>query len=157
MSTPSLVTVAHGTRVRAGNRVAAAITAAAGRRLGVPAQGSYVELCAPLFTSVVRSLEQPSVVVPLLLSTGFHVRHDLPEAMRSASAPVQVARPLGPHPLLAALPGRGNDEHAVETAIARLRAALGNPKLVQTVVKRGYRLALEPRSADARGHCVNGP
>ncbi len=45
--------------------------------------------------------------------------------------------------LLAALPGGGDDEHAVETAVARLRSALGVPRLVQTVVKRGYRLALE--------------
>ena len=35
------------------------------------------------------------------------------------------------------------DEHAVETAIGRLRAALGAPQLVQTVVKRGYRLAVD--------------
>ncbi|MET1058137.1 MAG: sirohydrochlorin chelatase [Nocardioides sp.] len=101
MSTPTLVTVAHGTRVAAGNRVATAITAAAGRRLGVPGRRSYVELSAPLFSSVVRSLEQPAVVVPLLLSTGYHVRSDLPQAVRRASAPVRVARPLGPHPLLA--------------------------------------------------------
>lgn len=46
--------------------------------------------------------------------------------------------------LLRALPGAGSDEHAVETAMARLRTALGAPKLVQTVVKRGYRLALDP-------------
>ncbi|MER5259326.1 uroporphyrinogen-III synthase [Streptomyces sp. NPDC002855] len=46
--------------------------------------------------------------------------------------------------LLRALPGSGRDEHAVETAMARLRTALGAPKLVQTVVKRGYRLALDP-------------
>ncbi|MVO84805.1 uroporphyrinogen-III synthase [Streptomyces sp. p1417] len=46
--------------------------------------------------------------------------------------------------LLRALPGEGRDEHAVETAMARLRTALGAPKLVQTVVKRGYRLALDP-------------
>jgi uroporphyrinogen-III synthase len=37
-----------------------------------------------------------------------------------------------------------DDEHAVETGVARLRAALGNPEMVQTVVKRGYRLALDP-------------
>lgn len=43
--------------------------------------------------------------------------------------------------LLQALPGAGTDEHAVETAVARLRMALGAPELVQTVVKRGYRLA----------------
>ncbi|MFI2241390.1 uroporphyrinogen-III synthase [Streptomyces chrestomyceticus] len=47
--------------------------------------------------------------------------------------------------LLRALPGAGRDEHAVETAMARLRGALGAPKLIQTVVKRGYRLALDPR------------
>ncbi|OKK07582.1 bifunctional uroporphyrinogen-III synthetase/response regulator domain protein [Streptomyces sp. CB03234] len=51
--------------------------------------------------------------------------------------------------LLRALPGAGRDEHAVETAMARLRSALGAPKLIQTVVKRGYRLALDP-GADAK-------
>ncbi|MFI1537517.1 uroporphyrinogen-III synthase [Streptomyces anandii] len=51
--------------------------------------------------------------------------------------------------LLRALPGAGRDEHAVETAMARLRNALGSPKLVQTVVKRGYRLALDP-ATDAK-------
>ncbi|MCB8906522.1 MULTISPECIES: uroporphyrinogen-III synthase [unclassified Streptomyces] len=51
--------------------------------------------------------------------------------------------------LLRALPGAGRDEHAVETAMARLRAALGTPKLIQTVVKRGYRLALDA-AADAK-------
>ncbi|MDT0307856.1 uroporphyrinogen-III synthase [Streptomyces sp. DSM 44917] len=46
--------------------------------------------------------------------------------------------------LLRALPGAGRDEHAVETAMARLRSALGAPMLIHTVVKRGYRLALDP-------------
>ncbi|MCX5013675.1 uroporphyrinogen-III synthase [Streptomyces sp. NBC_00555] len=45
--------------------------------------------------------------------------------------------------LLRVLPGAGRDEHAVETAMARLRVALGAPKLIQTVVKRGYRLSLD--------------
>jgi len=60
--------------------------------------------------------------------------------------------------LLAALPGKGNDEHAVETAMARLRAALGSQKLVQTVVKRGYRLALDPAAGPVPvgGHCLHG-
>ncbi|MCF3120567.1 uroporphyrinogen-III synthase [Streptomyces arenae] len=54
--------------------------------------------------------------------------------------------------LLRALPGAGRDEHAVETAMARLRTALGAPKLIQTVVKRGYRLALDPA---AEGKCAD--
>jgi uroporphyrinogen-III synthase len=46
--------------------------------------------------------------------------------------------------LLAALPGGAEDQHAVEVATARLRNALGDPKMIQTVVKRGYRLAFDP-------------
>ncbi|MCE7044779.1 uroporphyrinogen-III synthase [Streptomyces purpurascens] len=53
--------------------------------------------------------------------------------------------------LLRALPGAGRDEHAVETAMARLRTALGAPKLIQTVVKRGYRLALDPAAETKYG------
>ncbi|MFI0408827.1 uroporphyrinogen-III synthase [Actinomadura sp. 3N508] len=37
------------------------------------------------------------------------------------------------------------DEHAVEMAVARLRRGLGRPGIVETVVKRGYRLACDPR------------
>lgn len=49
-----------------------------------------------------------------------------------------VSRPA----LLAMLPsGTAGSEHAVEMAVARLRAALGT-RAVQTVVKRGYRLAV---------------
>ncbi|WP_327371978.1 uroporphyrinogen-III synthase [Streptomyces sp. NBC_01217] len=57
--------------------------------------------------------------------------------------------------LLRALPGSGTDEHAVETAMARLRTALGAPRLIQTVVKRGYRLALDPvaDNPDVSGAC----
>ncbi len=44
--------------------------------------------------------------------------------------------------LLTQLPGGGDDTHAVETAVARLRSALGAQAVIQTVVKRGYRLAI---------------
>jgi uroporphyrinogen-III synthase len=37
--------------------------------------------------------------------------------------------------------------HAVEVAIGRLRTALGDPRIIQTVMKRGYRLAYEPERA----------
>lgn len=45
--------------------------------------------------------------------------------------------------LLRALPGSGTDTHAVETAVLRLRTALGDKKMVATVVKRGYRLPVD--------------
>ncbi|GLW08252.1 uroporphyrinogen-III synthase [Microtetraspora sp. NBRC 13810] len=40
-------------------------------------------------------------------------------------------------------PSRDSAEHAVEMAITRLRRALGPAGIVETVVKRGYRLACE--------------
>jgi DNA-binding response OmpR family regulator len=63
-----------------------------------------------------------------------------------APGPMTVLRELARRPgavvprpeLTAALPG-GGEGHAVEMAVTRLRAALGAP-VVETVVKRGYRL-----------------
>ncbi|MFF9349960.1 uroporphyrinogen-III synthase [Streptomyces sp. NPDC014734] len=80
------------------------------------------------------------------------------EPCRVPPAPMALLHTLARRPgrvvsrteLLRALPGGGTDEHAVETAVARLRTALGAPGLVQTVVKRGYRLALDP--AAGAGH-----
>lgn len=48
--------------------------------------------------------------------------------------------------LLAVLPG-ATDEHAVEVTIGRLRTSLRAPGLVETVVKRGYRLVAVPDGA----------
>lgn len=70
--------------------------------------------------------------------------------VRLSPAPHAVLRQLLVNPgtvvarrdLLAALPsGNAGSEHAVEMAVARLRAAIG-ARCVQTVVKRGYRLAV---------------
>jgi uroporphyrinogen-III synthase len=60
-------------------------------------------------------------------------------------------RALADHPgavvargeLLRVLPGNSNDTHAVDTAVLRLRTALGDKGIVATVVKRGYRLAID--------------
>ena len=54
--------------------------------------------------------------------------------------------------LLKLTPGEGG-EHAVEVAIGRLRTALGDPRVIQTVTKRGYRLAYEPERAGHQDGC----
>lgn len=74
-----------------------------------------------------------------------------------AMSPAAMAtiRALAQHPgavvsradLLRALPGSGTDTHAVETAVLRLRTALGDKKMVATVVKRGYRLPVDEANA----------
>ncbi|MCI4676030.1 uroporphyrinogen-III synthase [Candidatus Mycolicibacterium alkanivorans] len=60
---------------------------------------------------------------------------------------VHPGRVVSREELLAELPGGGGDTHAVEMAMARLRSALQAPRVVQTVVKRGYRLALDPAAS----------
>jgi uroporphyrinogen-III synthase len=68
--------------------------------------------------------------------------------VRLSPAPLAVLRALAERPghvvsrrdLMGHLPsGQAGSEHAVEVAVARLRSAVG-ARLVQTVVKRGYRL-----------------
>jgi uroporphyrinogen-III synthase len=48
--------------------------------------------------------------------------------------------------LVAQLP-RGNDGHAVDVAVARLRTALGSGRHIETVIKRGYRLRVDELAA----------
>jgi len=55
----------------------------------------------------------------------------------------QPGRVVSRQTLLAALPGNGANTHAVETAILRLRTTLGDKNIIATVVKRGYRLAVD--------------
>jgi len=47
--------------------------------------------------------------------------------------------------LLRVLPGNSNDPHAVDTAVLRLRTALGDKNIIATVVKRGYRIAIDEK------------
>jgi uroporphyrinogen-III synthase len=49
---------------------------------------------------------------------------------------------VGKEQLIGALP-RGNDGHAVDVAVARLRIALGSGRHIETVIKRGYRLRVD--------------
>jgi uroporphyrinogen-III synthase len=58
---------------------------------------------------------------------------------------VLAAKPgkvVGKDQLIEALP-RGNDGHAVDVAVARLRIALGSGRHIETVIKRGYRLRVD--------------
>ncbi len=74
---------------------------------------------------------------------GGEVRTLAPASMATLDA--LAARPgavISRADLVAALP-RGADGHAVDMAVARLRAALGSPRYIETVIKRGYRLRVD--------------
>ena len=137
---PSLVTVAHGTRRAGGNEIARQITRGAGVALGVGSTAAYVELSEPLLTDVVAGLAGAAVVVPLLLSTGYHVRTDLPRAC--AGGPVVLGRPLGPDPLLA------------QAQVARLVAAGIEPGRPLVLVATGSSDPLAWRDLRAASHLL---
>lgn len=131
------------------------VTAAAFEAWGVPT----VQPDRSRLAAMVRALETElpvrrdgtalEVAGRALLLHGDVVLLDGIEA-RLSPAPLSVLQALAVNPghvvsrrdLLACLPtGQAGSEHAVEMAVARLRAAIGT-RLVQTVVKRGYRLAV---------------
>ena len=94
-----LLVVAHGTASAEGSatteRLLDAIRAA---RPEVPVELCFLDVTTPRLPDVLDG--RPGIVVPLLLSTGYHVQTDIPAAT-AAYPHVRVARHLGPDPLLA--------------------------------------------------------
>lgn len=114
---PTLIAVAHGTRSPQGRRQIERLAAAvARRRPGLDVRLCYVDVQEPKVADVVEAIAD-AVVVPLLLSCGYHVRVDIAEAVESARFPVSA--PLGPDPVfLASLRRNLPDADAVVLASA---------------------------------------
>jgi sirohydrochlorin ferrochelatase len=100
---PILVACAHGTRNPGGRRLIAELALAARRlRPGLETWAAFVDVQPPTVADVVAELaaeERPTVVVPLLLSGGYHVHVDIAQAVDRHRTAV-AARPLGPDPRL---------------------------------------------------------
>ncbi|MEU9173794.1 sirohydrochlorin chelatase [Streptomyces sp. NPDC048420] len=99
---PALVLVAHGSRdPRTLNTVHKLLDQVREQRPDVPVRLGHIELNEPLLPDTLASLgTAEAVLVPLLLSRGYHVKRDIPEMAAAAQARTRVAAPLGPHPLL---------------------------------------------------------
>lgn len=101
---PILIACSHGTRSPEGR---AAISALVGRvREMLPdvrVDEAFVDVQQPEIDAVVAGVPAgaASVVVPVLLSTGFHTRVDIARAVAAAPGPCVATPALGPHPLLA--------------------------------------------------------
>lgn len=99
---PALVVVAHGSRdPRALSTVSALLDRVRALRPDVPVHLGHIELNAPLLPDTLAALgDTEAVLVPLLLSRGYHVKQDIPEMAAASRARTHLAAPLGPHPLL---------------------------------------------------------
>ncbi|WP_435245772.1 uroporphyrinogen-III synthase [Streptomyces sp. NRRL F-5630] len=131
------------------------VTAAPLQALGIPTVAPDRFRLAPLVDLLCRELPSRATTLRvhghLLTLRGTSALVDgTPRPLSPASAALlrrlteQPGRVVPRTALLRALPGTATDPHALDSAISRLRTALATPGLVQTVVKRGYRLAVEP-------------
>jgi sirohydrochlorin ferrochelatase len=105
MNSPIMIACAHGTSNTQGAAEVNALRAAiAELRPGLDVREAYVDVQQPDLVDVVAGLPagEPAVVVPLLLSVGYHVKVDIARAVKSRPGSAAAA-PLGPDPRLAQL------------------------------------------------------
>lgn len=100
--TAVLIACAHGTRFEEGRVVVRSLLDVLRSTApdGVEVHEAYVDVHGPYVTDVVAAARERTsdiVIVPLLLSTGYHTEVDLVEAADG----LPVAPALGPHPVLA--------------------------------------------------------
>jgi sirohydrochlorin ferrochelatase len=168
---PVLVACAHGTRNPTGRRLIAELALAArGLRPGLTTTAAFVDVQPPTVVDVVAGLSaagRPSVVVPLLLSGGYHVHVDIAGAVARAEHAI-AARPLGPDPRLVEvmhdrLVQAGADPRDPLTAVVVAAAGSSDPRSVADVentadqlqrtwagpVTTGYGSAARPTVPDA--------
>jgi sirohydrochlorin ferrochelatase len=137
VSEPVLVACAHGTRNPTGRRLIAELALAARRlRPGLDTTAAFVDVQPPSVVDVVATLAaqgRAAVVVPLLLSGGYHVHVDIAGAVAAHPGAV-AARPLGP------------DQRLVEVLADRLLAAGADPADPGTAVVLAAAGSSDPRA-----------
>ncbi|WP_433795476.1 sirohydrochlorin chelatase [Actinoplanes sp. CA-252034] len=175
---PTLIAVAHGTRSPAGRRQIQQLAASvARRRPGLDVRLCYVDVQEPKVADVVAGVMdeqkasrghferqavggwggfegQAAVVVPLLLSCGYHVRVDIADAVAGTGFP--VTSPLGPDDVFLDSLRRNVPAHADATVLAS--AGSSDPLWVQGIrevaaelpgrVELGYTSGSGPRVAE---------
>ncbi|KRE79538.1 sirohydrochlorin chelatase [Arthrobacter sp. Soil763] len=128
MKTPILIACAHGTSSAEGaaevNALRASISAL---RPGLAVREAYVDVQDPGLPDVVAGLpaDADAVVVPLLLSLGYHVKVDIARAVQGRPGTLAAA-PLGPDPRLAELLDQRLREAGVTDNDAVIVAAAGS-------------------------------
>jgi len=142
----TLLIAAHGTRDPEGHRTVRELAEAiAAARPSVPVSLCFLDVLTPTVAEALAALDGPVVVMPLLLSAGYHVMTDIPSTV-DGRADVLVAAHLGPDelvldalvdrlgpmpdgPVLLAAIGSSRDSarDEVDVAAAGLAARLGRP------------------------------
>lgn len=153
MNGPTLLAVAHGSRHPAATATIAALVRQVERLAPVlDIQMAFVQHAEPSLTKALDTAGPDVVIVPLLLSTGYHLTTDIAGAATaidtsitaSGSGP-RVAGPLGPDPLLVtALTGRLAEAGVPDdTPVVLAAAGSTDPQAAEEVQAQANLLASE--------------
>jgi sirohydrochlorin ferrochelatase len=170
-SPPRLLIAAHGTESATGSATTAALVdAVAAAAPDLPVALCFLDVVGPSLADTLAESDasgEPTVVVPLLLSTGYHVQSDIPAVVGDRPG-IRIAAHLGPDALIiSALADRLGASTAASTVLvgvgssrpeARpeleaagrlLGARLGRPVTAMTLFEdvRGT-LAAQPQPVD---------
>jgi sirohydrochlorin ferrochelatase len=144
-----LVAVAHGSKDPRAAATVSELLAVVRERLGPggpTVRAAFLDHCAPSLPQALASLASagpargrpgpvrciaepvPCITVPLLLTSAYHTKADIPAQLAAASdalpgLEVRCAAPLGPHPLLLTALERRLREAGIAVDDARVRAA----------------------------------
>jgi sirohydrochlorin ferrochelatase len=99
----TLLAAAHGTRSATGTATTRELVSlVAARRPSVRVELCFLDVRSPRLRDAATAVDGPIVVVPLLLSSGYHVVSDIPAAIADHPS-VTATRPIGPDPRLTEL------------------------------------------------------
>lgn len=145
--TPTLIACSHGTHSVAGRTAITALGEQVRAMLpGTRVEEAFVDVQVPEVDEVVDRWAplETAVVVPLLLSTGFHTKVDIARAVAAHPGRAVATAALGPHDLLAevledrlfmvglqpedavVLAAAGSSEPAAAVAVTEMAALLGD-------------------------------
>lgn len=125
-----LVAVAHGTRQLQGQIVInSLIKRIQNMRPDIRVHLSFIEIQSPSLTQVLQQVPN-CVVVPLLLSRGYHISQDIQDIVARVSPASVVADPLGPDPILAKILTQRLIQAGVQRQDRVILAAAGSSRFV---------------------------
>ena len=124
-----LVAISHGTSSSAGQAAVAGLVDAVARCLpSTSVEGGFVDVQQPDVPATLDRLgdEQPAVIIPLLLSAGFHVHVDLVNEAAASGRVTAISRALGPDDRLVTLLARRLAEVGLVDSDAVVLCAAGS-------------------------------
>lgn len=128
-TTAALVAISHGTSSPAGQAAVARLVDAVSASLpGSTVEGGFVDVQQPDVPATLGRLEtdQPAVIVPLLLSAGFHVHVDLVNEAEASGRVTAISSALGPDDRLVSLLARRLDESGLTDSDSVVLCAAGS-------------------------------